>query len=1014
MKTKLIRTPVMLLGGLLLIIRIVQTASALPNHPGGYLTEPELELIRSNVTANIQPQASAFAAMINSGPNASWTTGESGNVVNSYDMQNQGNQIWTLTVKWIGSGNTNYAVAAWKGIDQWVNNVTNMTATTTLRTGVGGCQMANAAEILAYGFGGSSGWPAANIAKAKAWFKAVPYKAISGGVASRTGNWGTSALTGCMAMAIFCDDQTMFDYAVNAYKFGFQDTTDGNCGVTQYIDATGEAMESGRDQGHVQGGLAHLAEVALMAWNQGVNIVPYNNSTGTSGVNGSYGVSGTNRLFIGIDSYEAKYNLGGTVSYHPYLTPWGQIYYPNGIAPRGSWSSPVWEMVTHLFAMSRMIPTYSGQVPLVPGYAPEASNGDHVGYGTLLFHNITAVPVAYIGAKYNGTNIGSPNAPGSSTTKDMAFDSSLVTYYSSTNASGDWTGLDFGVGVSNWIGRIRYCPRDNFAASMVGGIFQGANDSAFSSPVTLYTITNAPPTNQMTLQIISLNLTNKFCYVRYLGPANANCNVAEIEFYPPLFAVPPSGLLAVAGNQQVALTWGTNMTANTYILKRSLAGGGPYTNLLSTTATNYTDTGLISGVPYYYVVSSTNSYGESTNSSEVSAIPAGKVNGTVIGTAGSYNNSGNTIAKIFDGNLNTFFDAPNGSIGPWAGLDFGSGVSNTITQIKYCSRNTYASRMVGGMFQGATDPNFTNPVTLFTVTVSPPLAVMSVQTITNTTAFRYVRYLGPANSSCNVAEVEFYGYATLAPAVPTGLIATPDDSQVMLNWSAASGATRYNLKRSTTNGGPYTVIASNLTFLTYTDTGVFNGTNYYYVVSAMNVGVESTNSIQAAAMPNVVPDVPTSLAAIAGDGYVSLSWLNSSGAANYFIKRSLVFGGPYNAIATNGVSVTFTNTGLSNGTRYYFVVSAWNSAGESVDSIEAGALPVSQMPPLLGFGIAGGQIQFSWPLDHTGWLLQAQTNSTDAGLGTNWVTASGSNVTNQMSIPLDVGNASVFFRLISP
>jgi cellulose 1,4-beta-cellobiosidase len=246
------------------------------------------------------------------------------------------------------------------------------------------------------------------------------------------------------------------------------------------------------------------------------------------------------------------------------------------------------------------------------------------------------------------------------------------------------------------------------------------------------------------------------------------------------------------------------------------------------------------------------------------------------------------------------------------------------------------------------------------------------------------------------------------------LIATPDDSQVMLNWSAASGATRYNLKRSTTNGGPYTVIASNLTFLTYTDTGVFNGTNYYYVVSAMNVGVESTNSIQAAAMPNVVPDVPTSLAAIAGDGYVSLSWLNSSGAANYFIKRSLVFGGPYNAIATNGVSVTFTNTGLSNGTRYYFVVSAWNSAGESVDSIEAGALPVSQMPPLLGFGIAGGQIQFSWPLDHTGWLLQAQTNSTDAGLGTNWVTASGSNVTNQMSIPLDVGNASVFFRLISP
>src|ERR1035437_6779690 len=115
------QTPVMLLGALLLALGILQTASALPNHPGGYLTETELELIRYNVAHNIEPQASAFAAMINSGPNASWTTGESGNVVNSYDMQNQGNQIWALTVKWIGSGNTNYAVAAWKGIDQWVN-----------------------------------------------------------------------------------------------------------------------------------------------------------------------------------------------------------------------------------------------------------------------------------------------------------------------------------------------------------------------------------------------------------------------------------------------------------------------------------------------------------------------------------------------------------------------------------------------------------------------------------------------------------------------------------------------------------------------------------------------------------------------------------------------------------------------------------------------------------------------------------------------------------------------------
>jgi hypothetical protein len=356
---------------------------ALPNHPGSLLRQSDLDRIRSNLASNREPWASAWAAIKNTGPGPTWTTGATGEITDGYALQNQGHTIWQLTVKWLGSGDIAYANAAKNGIDQWVDHVTSMQTISSLRTGVGGYQMANAAEILAHGFGGSAGWPAANIAKAKAWFKNVPYKQISGGVGSRTGNWGTSALTGCMAMAIFCDDQTMFDYAVNAYKLGFQDTTDGNCGVTKYIDATGEAMETGRDQGHVQGGLAHLVEVALMAWNQNVNIVTYNDTTCTVGVNGSYGVSGANRLFIGLE-YEAKYNLGGTVSYHPFLTNWGQIYYPNGIAPRAGWS-PVWEMTTHLFAISGMNATYTPQVLAVPGYAPESSNGDHVGYGTLLF-----------------------------------------------------------------------------------------------------------------------------------------------------------------------------------------------------------------------------------------------------------------------------------------------------------------------------------------------------------------------------------------------------------------------------------------------------------------------------------------------------------------------------------------------------------------------------------------------------------------------------------------------------
>jgi hypothetical protein len=72
-----------------------------------------------------------------------------------------------------------------------------------------------------------------------------------------------------------------------------------------------------------------------------------------------------------------------------------------------------------------------------------------------------------------------------------------------------------------------------------------------------------------------------------------------------------------------------------------------------------------------------------------------------------------------------------------------------------------------------------------------------------------------------------------------------------LSWSASSGATSYNVKRSATSGGPYTTIASP-TIASYTDTGVTNGTTYYYVVSAVNTSGESANSSQVNATPSTM------------------------------------------------------------------------------------------------------------------------------------------------------------------
>lgn len=66
------------------------------------------------------------------------------------------------------------------------------------------------------------------------------------------------------------------------------------------------------------------------------------------------------------------------------------------------------------------------------------------------------------------------------------------------------------------------------------------------------------------------------------------------------------------------------------------------------------------------------------------------------------------------------------------------------------------------------------------------------------------------------------------------------------------------------------------------------------------------------------------------------------------------------------------------------------------------------------FNVVGNTLQVSWPADHTGWWLEVQTNDLASGLGTNWETVSGSNVTNQMFIPISTSSDAVFYRLVYP
>ncbi len=539
------------------------------------------------------------------------------------------------------------------------------------------------------------------------------------------------------------------------------------------------------------------------------------------------------------------------------------------------------------------------------------------------------------------------------------------------------------------------------------------------------------------------------CYIGALGIV-----YGDLPNQPPFT---PTGLTATASNAAVLLTWNTAVAADSYMIGRSTITGGPYTNIATgVTATTYLDTGLINGTTYYYVVAATNSYGSSSNSAEASAAPAPPVptpwqtqdigavgitggslyaNGVFTLTGAGGDIQGTADAFRFDyvtttGNCTIIARVSSvQNIDSWskAGVmirqSLDAGAANAFVAVTPGNGVTWQYRSSAGgntswnQTTGLSAPYWVKLVrsgNIFTGYRSPDGVTWTPQG-TNTFTMTSTVYVGLALTSHNSSSLGTAAFDNVTvpgwptpPAAPTGLTATAGNAQVGLIWSASATATNYYVKRSLTSGSGYIYIGTNAT-PAFTDTGLVNGTPYYYVVSAVNAYGESTNSTEVSATPLAPPAAPAGLTATAGDGSVALSWSASATATNYYIRRSLTSGSGYTVVATNA-SLALTDPGLINGTLYYYVVSAVNISGEGAYSTEVSARPTSSAPTQLGFVPAGNQLQLNWPLDHTGWQLQSQTNS----LGTNWVNVTSSAQTNVMALPVDTANGAVFFRLMHP
>ena len=169
-----------------------------------------------------------------------------------------------------------------------------------------------------------------------------------------------------------------------------------------------------------------------------------------------------------------------------------------------------------------------------------------------------------------------------------------------------------------------------------------------------------------------------------------------------------------------------------------------------------------------------------------------------------------------------------------------------------------------------------------------------------------------------------------------------------VNFTPGTETTRLAVVGNLTLGGTNNIYAgpgfTDGTYTLMTYTGTLNGSEpalgtvpagYNY---AFDTGTAGQVKLVVSSIVALPPAAPTNLVATAGDQSVGLSWSPSATATNYFVKRSLTSGGPYTTNSVGAVT-SYSDTDVTNGVTYYYVVSAANQVGESADSLEVSATP---------------------------------------------------------------------------
>ncbi len=344
------------------------------------------------------------------------------------------------------------------------------------------------------------------------------------------------------------------------------------------------------------------------------------------------------------------------------------------------------------------------------------------------------------------------------------------------------------------------------------------------------------------------------------------------------------------------------------------------------------------------------------------------------------------ISDIWVGPTGRLFLAVEGSGGACASMD---GVTGAVVWSKHTNGNLQGVRLVGdtvycgGHFTG--DGGFDNltryklaAVDAATGTTLPFAPVInSALGVWSIAADGGRVYVG--GDFTQIGTTPQPGFAAFfdesvvtVPSAPEDLVAEAGNGTALLRWAApstdgGSGLQKYRIYRSSAVSAWAQVGTS--TTAAFTDATVSNDVRYSYRVTSSNAVGESLPGGVASAFPSAssatVPGVPGGLKALGQYGSSVLTWGPADSGGSEITSYTVYRGtspGSGTPVATVGTALSYTDTDVVVGVRYYYRVSATNALGEGGLSLEAWAVPTNgrPSPPSLSAVVAGSTVTLSW------------------------------------------------------